>query len=211
MRAGSGALETWSDDARYALSFLHGFARERSTRCSRWPNRPRPEVKGGRRSEKRGGQTKALSSRIAGHSPPSAIPGVPGNSENVGPPCDPAADNSGNLCLQLTRVLRACHGPYREGVGAAGNPSVARDYFSRVLAPCRSVPVGKGTRVGARFRPRDTTGNSENRCPIPVKLSMPEIRRVFASGPKRFPSTPPLKCYSSCYSLIRVLGTFRVG
>src|SRR5450759_269361 len=66
MRAGSGALETWSDDARYALSFLHGFARERSTRCSRWPNRPRPEVGGGRRSEKRGGQTKALNSGLTG-------------------------------------------------------------------------------------------------------------------------------------------------
>src|ERR1039458_10076922 len=64
MRAGSGALETWSDDPRYAFSFLHGFARERPTGCSRWPNRPRPEVGGGRRSEKRGGQTKALNSRI---------------------------------------------------------------------------------------------------------------------------------------------------
>src|ERR1039458_5226411 len=49
MRAGSGALETWSDDARYALSFLHGFARDRSTRCSRWPNRASP--RGGRRSK----------------------------------------------------------------------------------------------------------------------------------------------------------------
>src|ERR1035437_3074733 len=66
MRAGSGALETWSDDPRYAFSFLHGFARERSTGCNRWPNRPRPEVGGGRRSEKRGGQTKALNSRIDG-------------------------------------------------------------------------------------------------------------------------------------------------
>src|ERR1039457_3145117 len=66
MRAGSGALETWADGARYAFSFLHGFTRERSTRCSRWPNRPRTEVGGDRRSEKRRGQTKALNSRIDG-------------------------------------------------------------------------------------------------------------------------------------------------
>src|ERR1017187_5648465 len=47
---GIECLGAWSDDGRYALCFLHGFACQRLTG---WPNRLRLDVGGGRRPVKR--------------------------------------------------------------------------------------------------------------------------------------------------------------
>jgi hypothetical protein len=81
------------------------------------------------------------------------------------------------------------------------------------------LPIGHGFR---EFGPRpvgsnreayscDTTGNSENCCPIPAELSESQIGTSLARCPQTMPSTPTLKCYSNCYSSTRVLGAFRGG
>ena len=121
------------------------------------------------------------------------------------------ADNSGNLCLRsleffghamgLTARGRRC----RQSFGRKGL------FFTSSGPPVGPFQSGRALALGHGLGPATRREIPRIVAPIPVKLSMPETRRVFASGPKRFPSTPPLKCYSSCYSLIRVLGTFRVG
>src|ERR1019366_5698327 len=60
---GIQCLGAWSDDGRYALCFLHGFACQRLTG---WPNRLRLDVGGGRRPVKRRAKPTRSTGRIDG-------------------------------------------------------------------------------------------------------------------------------------------------
>ena len=110
----------------------------------------------------------------------------------------------------LANALRVAEGSPPEGVRRSCRKSWSRSPSkSESLTPGQSPPVGRSARIGAPF----IATRRKFRESLPIRLGSAYRRRgeSLPVGPNRFPATPGLKCYSSCYSLIRVLEAFRVG